>query len=109
MRAPVENVPDHVKAYLDKYRPPTSARYTPGTGARDAGTPVQGPVGTLELLELNEDLKDMIAKNPGLGDLRRAAIQNGMITLREDGLNKVAEGNTTVEEIMRSHGNLESQ
>ena len=46
-------------------------------------------------------MRDLITSNPTLGDLRRAALERGMVSLREDGLQKVASGLTTIDEIMR--------
>jgi type IV pilus assembly protein PilB len=100
-RAPVENPPDHVRAYLDRYCGNVGTVYE-GTGCeRCRRTGYKGRLGIFELMELNEELRDMVTKNPGLGELRRAAIRNGMVTLREDGINKVAAGLTSVEEVMR--------
>jgi type IV pilus assembly protein PilB len=65
-------------------------------------TGYKGRLGIYELLELNDDLRDIITANPSLTDLRRAAREGGMKTLRDDGLQKVADGQTTVEEIMRA-------
>jgi len=60
-----------------------------------------GRLGIYEMMELDDDLRDMVTGNPLLTDLRRAARERGMRTLCEDGLQKVAAGLTTVEEIAR--------
>jgi len=65
-------------------------------------TGYKGRIGIFEFLEIDEDIRDKIAANPPLGDLKRLARQKGMKSLREDGLAKVAAGVTTVEEIMRA-------
>jgi len=43
----------------------------------------------------------MITRSPTLVEVRKAVVDAGMQTLREDGLLKVADGLTTIEEIMR--------
>ena len=65
------------------------------------GTGYSGRVGIYEMLELDDDLRDLVTASPSLMDLRRACRKQGMQTLREDGLAKVAAGLTTVEEIAR--------
>ncbi len=47
------------------------------------------------------DARDLITRNPNLGDLRRYCHKQGMRSLRQDGFRKVAEGVTTVQEILR--------
>ena len=65
-------------------------------------TGYKGRIGIYEFMEMDEDLRDKVASNPPLTELRRFARQKGMKCLREDGLAKVAAGVTTVEEIMRA-------
>ena len=58
-------------------------------------------MGIYELLELDEEMRDLITSNPTLGELRRASVERGMVNIREDGLRKAASGQTTIDEIMR--------
>jgi type IV pilus assembly protein PilB len=64
-------------------------------------TGYKGRLGIYEFLELDDDLRDMTTRNPQLTDLRKFAREKGMRTLQEDGLAKIAAGQTTIEEIMR--------
>ena len=64
-------------------------------------TGYKGRLGIYELLELNETLRNMISTGAVLDDIRRAAQEGNMATLRGDGLAKIAAGLTTVEEMMR--------
>jgi type IV pilus assembly protein PilB len=74
-----------------------------GTGCDQCRqTGYKGRVGLFELLELDEDMRDLIARNTSLPELRRAAREKGTRTLREDGLQKIREGVTTVEEVLRA-------
>ena len=61
----------------------------------------KGRVGLYEVMEVTEDLKEMIIQDATSVDLTRKAVQNGMITLRQSGLIKVREGQTTLEEVLR--------
>ena len=54
-----------------------------------------------ELLLMNEEIADLIVKRAPLSEVRNAAHASGMKTLKSDGFQKVLEGITTVEEVMR--------
>ena len=64
-------------------------------------TGYKGRLGIFELLEIDDDIRQLISHNATLTDFRHAATEKGMRSLREDGLLKVAAGTTTVEELMR--------
>ena len=64
-------------------------------------TGYSGRVGLYEMLLLNDNLRDRIAGNPNVTEFRRMCIEGGMVTLRQDGFQKVARGLTTVEEVLR--------
>jgi type II secretory ATPase GspE/PulE/Tfp pilus assembly ATPase PilB-like protein len=54
-----------------------------------------------ELLEVTPDIQEAVVQRRTARDVREIAIAQGMRTLREAGLRKVAAGITTVDEIMR--------
>ena len=60
-----------------------------------------GRLGIYELLVMNDVLRDMVTANPDVIALRRKCREMGLITLREDGFEKVSRGLTTVDEILR--------
>ena len=74
---------------------------------RGAGCPecnktgYRGRMGIFELMELNEELRQLIMKDADAGVLTEVARRNGMRSLREDGWLKIANGMTTVEEVIR--------
>ncbi len=61
-----------------------------------------GRVGLYELLVCSESLRGLVAHNPDLGPLRAQALKDGMRPLRLSGAIKVAEGVTTLEEVLRA-------
>jgi general secretion pathway protein E len=65
------------------------------------GSGFKGRVGIFELMEMTEEIRRLITRNEDSGALTMAARRNGMRTLREDGWDKVADGVTTPEEILR--------
>ena len=60
-----------------------------------------GRVGIYELLVVDDQLRDIVARNPNVAEFRRLCIERGMVTLRSDGMRKVAKGVTTVQEVLR--------
>ncbi len=54
-----------------------------------------------ELMVMNDNLRSLVVRSTDSGTIKRAAIENGMITLREDGIGKVVTGQTTIDELMR--------
>ena len=61
-----------------------------------------GRVGIYELLVVDDSLRDIIARNPNVAEFRRTCMERGMVTLRQDGMSKVAKGMTSVEEVIRA-------
>ena len=66
---------------------------------RDTG--YQGRKGIYEMFRFSDNTKSMITTDCDLQDLRRAALKDGLQPLRLSGANKVAKGETTVEEVLR--------
>jgi type II secretory ATPase GspE/PulE/Tfp pilus assembly ATPase PilB-like protein len=64
-------------------------------------TGYSGRVGIYELLSVDDQLRDLIARNPNVAECRRICIERGMVPLRADGMRKVGSGLTTVQEILR--------
>ena len=58
-------------------------------------------VGLYEVMEVTEDLRELILVGASGLELRRKAIEEGMLTLRHSGLEKIRQGMTTVEEVVR--------
>jgi type IV pilus assembly protein PilB len=64
-------------------------------------TGYRGRIGIFQLLEMTEELQALASANARREDIERAAIADGMRTLWDDGLSKVAAGLTSVEELAR--------
>jgi general secretion pathway protein E len=65
------------------------------------GSGFSGRVGVFELMELNDELRQLILKNVDAVTLTAVARRNGMRNLREDGWLKAASGVTTADEVLR--------
>lgn len=61
----------------------------------------KGRVGFYEVLEITDELRELILVGASALELRRKAMEQGMITLRRSGLIKVAAGISTLEEVIR--------
>ncbi|MBZ5695008.1 MAG: type IV-A pilus assembly ATPase PilB [Acidobacteriia bacterium] len=64
-------------------------------------TGYKGRVGLYEVMEINDDLRELILVGASALELKKKALEQGMITLRRSGLQKVAAGLTTMEEVLR--------
>jgi type IV pilus assembly protein PilB len=64
-------------------------------------TGYKGRIGLYEVMELNDELRELILIGASSLELRKKAIEDGMITLRESGLRKIRDGLTTLEEVVR--------
>jgi type IV pilus assembly protein PilB len=64
-------------------------------------TGYRGRVGLFELMLLNDHIRDMIMNNASADDLREAARKNGMVALREAGIDFMLQGVTTSDEVIR--------
>src|SRR5216684_217738 len=61
----------------------------------------KGRVGLYEVMEISEELRELILVGASGPELRRKAVDEGMITLRQSGLRKVKDGMTSLEEVVR--------
>ena len=64
-------------------------------------TGYKGRVGLYEVMEVTEELRELILVGASALELRRKAVDEGMITLRNSGLRKVKDGLTTIDEVVR--------
>ncbi len=61
-------------------------------------------IGTFELLTANETIRELILHRSKASSIKEAAVANGMRSLRDDGIEKVAQGMTTMDEVIRVTG-----
>lgn len=74
-----------------------------GKGCADCrNTGFMGRTAIFELMLLDDHIKELVMNKSSTGTIRQAARKGGMQTLREDGLQKVLKGITTVEEVIRA-------
>jgi len=64
-------------------------------------TGYKGRTGIYELMDINDDIRDMISSDASVDDIRNLARSQGMTSLREAGLKLIFDGVTTIDEIVR--------
>jgi type IV pilus assembly protein PilB len=64
-------------------------------------TGYKGRTGLYEVMEIDDDVRELILVGASAVELKKKAIEHGMITLRRSGLIKVMDGSTTLEEVVR--------
>lgn len=75
--------------------------YKPNGCSLCNNTGYRGRVGLFEALEITDEMKDLILSRAQSHQIKKQAIKQGMITLRQSGLTKIREGITSVEEVLR--------
>ena len=72
------------------------------------GTGYRGRSGIFEILPITEEIRPLIVSNASSSLIKNTAIGHGMKTLREDGWDKVLDGTTSIDEILRVTEDAES-
>ncbi|KAB2957819.1 MAG: type IV-A pilus assembly ATPase PilB [Thermoanaerobaculia bacterium] len=68
---------------------------------RCSSTGYKGRVALYEVMDIHDDVRELILSGASAVELRGKAIDNGMITLRGSGLQKIRDGVTTIDEVVR--------
>jgi type IV pilus assembly protein PilB len=101
-KEPVQILP---QALMDAgYTPEEAAKVVVQHGRGCAtcnNTGYKGRVGLYEVMEITDDLRELILVGASALELKKKALEGGMITLRRSGLTKIAAGQTTMEEVLR--------
>jgi type IV pilus assembly protein PilB len=73
-----------------------------GKGCKACGdTGYKGRVALYEVMEVTETIKDLVLRGANASEIKRGALEDGMISLRMSGLEKIKNHMTTVEEVVR--------
>ena len=95
---------EYPKEYLEEISFPCEKGMTfrRGAGCENCRqTGYKGRLAIYEICVVTEPLKRLIMQKRDGGELKQCAIAQGMLTLRQDGWRRVAEGKTTIEEVVR--------
>jgi type II secretory ATPase GspE/PulE/Tfp pilus assembly ATPase PilB-like protein len=84
-----QNLPENIKFYI-------------GAGCEKCfDTGYRGRIGIYELMIIDEQIREMIYQKESAGAIKKKAISLGLQTLRMDGARKVAQGVTSIAEVLR--------
>jgi type IV pilus assembly protein PilB len=101
-RRRVEKTPTELAVVNYEYPPGVEPTfYEPVGCATCASTGFKGRLAMHEVMPMTEDIGKLALRNASSEDVRRLAMEQGMRTLRQDGWLKVAEGMTTIGEVLR--------
>jgi type IV pilus assembly protein PilB len=94
-----------LQALIDAGYPPEEARDVrtyKGEGCKNCNdTGYRGRLGMYEVMEIGEGIQEMIMMGASTNEMRHKAIEDGMLTLRRSGREKVKSGLTTLDEVLR--------
>lgn len=66
-----------------------------------SNTGYKGRQGVFEFIQISEEMKELILRRAGVSEIKELAMKQGMRTLRQEGIDKILEGTTSVEEVLR--------
>jgi len=75
--------------------------YAPVGCPKCGGIGYKGRGAIMEVLRVDEDIRDLILKEASGSEIAEVAVRNGMMTLRDVGFMRVRDGNTSIEEVIR--------
>lgn len=95
----VKSIPDFPK---ERYKPGDEITFYRSKGCITCNnTGYRGRMGVFEFLRVTDNMKELILKRASVAEIKELAINEGMMTLRQEGINKAIEGSTSIEEILR--------
>ena len=98
----VDKAPAELAAVGFEFPPGVDPAFYEAVGCSScAGTGFRGRVGLHEVMLMSDELGKLAVRNASSDDVRAVAIEQGMRTLRQDGWLKVAQGQTTIGEVLR--------
>ena len=79
-----------------------SQKFYKGQGCEQCGHKgYTGRIGIYEVMEITEKIKGMITNRATSDEIQESAVEEHMVTMLQDGLDKVSSGLTTIEEVIR--------
>ena len=96
---------EKIKKALKKVPISPALKIPQAKGCKDCNfTGYQGRIGIFEAFLVDDEMEKFILTSPSISALREKAIKKGMFTMHQDGIIKVLEGITTIEEVERVTG-----
>ena len=90
------------KNQVDRKRIPAAFKFYHGFGCSNCSQGYVGRIGIFEVLRMTPDIESLTVEKRPANEIRDAAIKDGMITMKQDGILKALEGLTTIDEVFRA-------
>ncbi len=101
-KEPIETPPAALTSMGFTEREARTLKLFQGRGCEQCGdTGYKGRVGLYEVMQITDEMRELILSGGSSMELRERAIEEGMITLRKSGLQKIRDGVTSIEEVVR--------
>lgn len=101
-RGPYEPFREEIDEFKLKPEDYQDQTFFQGQGCADCGhSGYRGRMGLFELLEMNDEIKEMILDQGTTDEINALAVRKGLVSMREDGWMKISLGLTTFEEVAR--------
>jgi type IV pilus assembly protein PilB len=101
-KAPAKYRDEELRAINENLDIARALPYMKGTGCDTCGgTGYKGRAGIYEVMSMTNALRRMILRGASVAELRDQAVEDGMLTLRMDGIKKIERGVTTLEEVVK--------
>jgi len=97
-----EQINMEVEKELEKFNLPKPYKFYEGAGCSQCNQGFSGRVGIYEILAMTDKIEEAALKKRPASEIQVVAIDEGMITLKQDGLIKAIKGLTTVSEVLRT-------
>ncbi len=97
----VKSIPESIRSDYSIEVPKDFYIYEPGQCKKCDTKGFSGRVGIFEVLAMTDQLEEMILQKTSESAIFQQARNQGMITMKQDGILKVLEGKTTIEEVLR--------
>ncbi|MCO5119437.1 MAG: GspE/PulE family protein [Burkholderiaceae bacterium] len=99
---------DRWRGMIRPFRAPTPPRIHRPVGCLECRmTGYRGRLGLYELLQVDEPMQQLVAQGAPLQAIRRHALRHGMRPMRVSGANRIAQGMTTIDEVLRQAPQIE--
>lgn len=98
-------IPEALKADIDKelerFNLPKPYKFYEGAGCTECNQGYSGRIGIYEVLTMSEEIENLAIKKRPSSELLAAAVEQGMVTMKQDGLLKALNAVTTISEVLR--------
>ena len=100
-KQPYDNIPEKIRKYVERAGIGPGELFRGGGCDHCRGSGYVGRVGIYELLVIDDVFRDMINKDASVNNMRQVFCESKSATLFDDGMKKVKQGLTTIEEVLR--------